>query len=95
MTSRTVRETYVSNLVSFRVKTTKLRRFYGSREKDEIVGNGNREKDGQGDGAYLVTQMSLSAHLMCTEIKSIQNKYESDVNCSKATFLSLFTVNLA
>ena len=42
---------------------TKLRRFYGSREKDEIAGNGNREKDEQGDGAYLVTQLSLSAHL--------------------------------
>ena len=52
MTSRAVRETYVLNLVSFRVKTTKLRQFYGSREKDEIAENGNREKDKQGDGAY-------------------------------------------
>ena len=48
MTSRAVRETYVSNLVSFRVKTTKLLRFYGSRQKDEIAGNANRESDGTG-----------------------------------------------
>ena len=74
-----MRETYVSNLVSFRVKTTKLRPFYGSRQKDEIAGNGNREKDGQGDGAYLVTQLSLSAHLCARESKTSRIEYESDL----------------
>ena len=52
-TSRAMRETYITNLRSFQAKTTKLWRFYGSREKDKITENGNREKDKEGMAPIL------------------------------------------
>ena len=58
-TSRVVRETHISNLVSFYAKTTKLWLFYGSRLKDEITENTNREKDKRRDGAYPKGQLIL------------------------------------
>ena len=79
MTSRAVRETYVSNLVSFRVKTTKLWRFYDSREKDEIVGNENREKEKGGWRQKIQSQLILSAHFLARESRSIKIEYESNV----------------
>ena len=35
--------------MSFQAKTTNLWQFYGSRQKDEIAGNANQEKDEKGE----------------------------------------------
>ena len=75
-----MRETYISNLVSFRAKTTKLWLFYGSQQKDEIARNENREKDEKGEMApFLVSNpypfIYVHGNLEASNIAS--NKYES------------------
>ena len=54
---KTIRETYVSNLDSFRTKTRKLLQFYNFRQKDEIAGNTNRGKYGA-EVAPIISQDS-------------------------------------
>ena len=78
--------------MSFRVKTTKLRPFYGSRQKDEVVGNENREKDGQGDGAYLMTQLSLSAHLLARESRNIKNSMRKRLIATESDIFGLLCI---